>query len=151
MSTNKRQALGPFMDVVCFQYLRINTEDVAGRAPIIAAGRKRGYDVVTALGLDGQMSDATLIREKLNSVLGADGTRLCIVEQVTPLSDGGYEVRIIESACTANQEAGEPLCAFTLGVFVGAIHALTGVRMAGKELECQACGAAQCVYQITPI
>ncbi|EFO80756.1 hypothetical protein OSCT_1377 [Oscillochloris trichoides DG-6] len=151
MTTNNRQTLGPFMNLVCFQYLRNNTEDVAGRAPIIAAGRNRGYDVVASLGLVGKMSDPTEIKDELNSVLGADGTRLCIVQQVSPLPDGGYEVHIVESACTANQQAGEPLCAFTLGVFIGAIHALTGVRMTGKELQCQACGAPQCIYQITPI
>ncbi|WP_129627956.1 4-vinyl reductase [Candidatus Oscillochloris fontis] len=151
MTANNRQILGPFMNLVCFQYLRNTTEDVAGRAPIIAAGRKRGYDVIVSLGLVGKMSDAAEIQEKLNGALGVEGTRLCIVEQITTLPDGGYEVHIIESACTANQHASEPLCAFTLGVFIGAIHALTGVRMSGKELECQACGAPQCVYQITPI
>jgi hypothetical protein len=48
-----RPTLGPFMSIVCFQYLRIGTEEVADRAPVVAAGRKRGYDLIEGLGLLG--------------------------------------------------------------------------------------------------
>ncbi|NTW03105.1 MAG: hypothetical protein HGA19_17800 [Oscillochloris sp.] len=151
MATNNRETLGPFMNAVCFQYLRINTEDVAGRVPIIAAGRKRGYDIVESLGLLGATSDADTIKSHLGSVLGIEGTRLCILNTISSLPNGSYEVRLTESACTAGQTSDEPMCAFTLGVFIGAIHAITGVRMSGHETECQACGAPECVYQITPV
>lgn len=151
MAVNSRTRLGPFMNAVCFQYLRINTEDVAGRAPIVAAGYRRGQDVVEHLALRGKVSDPTLMCDLLNAALGADGTRLCIIETITCQGEGSYEVRLTESACTINQVSDEPLCAFTLGVFVGALSALTGQRLMGKETECQASGAPMCIYQISPI
>jgi predicted hydrocarbon binding protein len=139
------------MHTTCFQYLRLVTEEVAGRAPIVAAGRKRGYDVMEELGLLGSTKDGRELKNKLNEALGLKGTRLCLVESVTARPNGGYDVRITESACTAGQTSSEPLCAYTLGVFIGAVHALTGVRMNGYESECQAMGAPMCVYHIDPI
>jgi hypothetical protein len=139
------------MSLTCFQYLRIGAEDVADRAPIVAAGRKRGQDVVEGLGLLGSTRDSAIIREKLDAALGANGTRLCIVRSVEAKPNGGYEVRITEGACTAGQTSSEPHCAFTIGVFIGAIGAIIGERVNGRETECCACGASECVYQIDPI
>lgn len=150
MTTNTRANIGPLMNVVCFQYLRTYTEDVAGRAPIIAAGRKRGLDVVESLGLVGALTDPRQIQAKLDEVLGVKGTKLCLIQNITRNGES-YEVRLTESACTVGQTSTEPLCAFTLGVFIGAISALTGQRMTGREIECQACGAPQCIYQIDPL
>ena len=151
MSGNTRPTLGPFMSMICFQYLRLGTEEVADRAPIVASGRKRGFDLAEELGLLGSTQDPTIIRDKLNMALGVEGTRLCIVKSVTAKPEGGYEIQIVEGACTAGQTSSEPVCAFTLGVFVGAIHAITGVRMRGHETACCACGAQACVYQIDPV
>lgn len=151
MTINSRQILGPMMHTVCFQYLRLITEDVAGRAPIVAAGRKRGYDVMEQLGLLGSTQDSRQIQAKLDEVLGRKGTCLCLVQSVTVKPNGGYEVHITESACTAGQTSSAPLCAYTLGIFIGAIHALTGTRMNGYETECQAMGAPMCIYQIDPV
>ena len=151
MASNERPTLGSFMSLTCFQYLRIGTEEVADRAPIVASGRKRGYDVIEGLGLMGSSQDAQVIRDRLDEVLGAKGTRLCLVRQVIAKPGGGYEIHITEGACTAGQTSSEPLCAFTMGVFIGAIHAITGARVNGRETECCACGAAECVYQIDPV
>jgi predicted hydrocarbon binding protein len=145
-----RPTLGPFMHTVCFQYLRTVAEETAGRALVISAGRKRGQDVINGLGLNGKATDADVMRAKLDEVLGVDGTRLCIVNSVTAKANGGYEVRIKESACTAGVTASEPQCTFTLGVFIGAISTLTAKTMVGHETECCAMGAAECVYQIDP-
>ncbi len=151
MATNDRPTLGNFMSLTCFQYLRVGTEEVAERAPIVAAGRKRGYDVIESLGLIGSTQDAALIRDQLDAALGIKGTKLCIVESVIAKPNGGYEVRISEGACTAGQTASQPHCAFTMGVFIGAFQAITGARVNGYETECCACGAAACIYQIDPV
>lgn len=151
MSMNARPTLGNFMSLICFQYLRVGTEDVADRAPVVAAGRQRGYDLVEGLGLMGSTKDPAVIREKLDTALGLKGTKLCLVQSVTLKPNGGYEVRITEGACTAGQKSSQPHCAFTLGVFIGAIHAFTGSRVTGHETECCACGAESCVYQIDPV
>jgi len=146
-----RPTLGSFMSMVCFQHLRLTAEDVAGRAPVVSAGRQRGYDLIKDLGLVGHSVDATVIMDTLAAALGPEGTRLCLVQRITAKPNGGYEVAITEGACTAGQHAREPVCAFTLGVFIGALHAISGVRMQGHETACCACGASACMYQIDPI
>lgn len=151
MSDVDRPTLGAFMSLVCFQYLRVGTEEVADRAPVVASGRQRGYDLIESLGLLGTTTDGETIRAKLDEALGLNGTRLCLVNSIQPKPSGGYEVRISEGACTAGQVSSQPHCAFTMGVFIGAIQALTNTRVKGVETECCACGAAQCVYQIDPI
>lgn len=151
MGSNTRAVLGSFMDAVCFQYLRINTEETAGRAPIVSAGRKRGYELIESLGLMGSNPEASVIQAKLDAALGANGTRLCLITSITRNANGSYEVRLVECACTMGQTSTEPLCAFTLGVFIGALHAISGTRMTGRETACQAMGAPECIYQIEPI
>ncbi len=146
-----RPSLGSYMSLVCFQYLRLGTEDVAGRAPIVASGRQRGQDVIEQIGMLGQASDPSIIKARLSEVLGEQGTRLCVIKSIVANTDGSYEVQISEAACSAGQTASEPICTFTLGVFIGAISALTGKRMIGRETACCACGADTCVYQIEPI
>ena len=151
MSDVNRPTLGSFMSLTCFQYLRVGTEDVADRAPIVASGRQRGFDLVEQLGLLGSTVDGAVMQQKLNGALGEKGTRLCIVKSISTKPDGGYEVRVVEGACTAGQHADKPLCAFTLGVFIGAIHAMTGNRVRGTETQCCACGADECIYQIDAV
>jgi predicted hydrocarbon binding protein len=151
MSDTNRATLGSFMSIKCFHYLRHGAEDAAGRALVVSAGRQRGNDLVHELGLAGSSQDAATIAAKLDVALGADGTKLCFVSGVTAKPNGGYEVRIREGACTAGVTSDEPYCAFTMGVFIGAISAITGRRMLGKETECTAMGKPECVYQVDPI
>jgi predicted hydrocarbon binding protein len=146
-----RPTLGPLMSLTCFHYLRHGAEDNAGRALVVAAGRQRGQDLVEALGLHGASQDAQIICQKLAAALGLDGTRLCLVHSVVANANGGYEIRISEGACTAGVTSDEPYCAFTMGVFIGAIGAITGRRMLGRETACSAMGSPECVYQIDPI
>lgn len=150
MTEASRPTLGPLMSLTCFHYLRHGAEEAAGRALVVSAGRQRGYDLAEALGILGTTVDAAVIKEKLGSALGAEGTRLCLVRSVAPTPGGGFEVRISEGACTAGVTAEEPYCAFTLGVFIGAVSAITGQRMVGRETECSAMGKPECVYVIEP-
>lgn len=150
MADVTRPTLGSFMSMTCFQYLRVVAEETAGRALVISAGRKRGQDLVHELGLNNSAQDPDAIKTKLDAALGMEGTKLCIITSVTAKAGGGYEVRIKEGACTAGVTASEPHCAFTMGVFIGAVSALTGRTMVGKESECSAMGHAECVYQIDP-
>lgn len=150
-SNTLRPNLGDFMSLLCFQYLRVGTEEVADRAPIVASGRRRGHDLAEQLGLLGSTLDSAVMYAQLAPALGAQGTRLCLLQSISALPEGGYEVRLTEGACTAGQQASEPVCAFTLGVFIGAIQAITGTPMRGQETSCAACGADVCVYLITPV
>jgi predicted hydrocarbon binding protein len=139
------------MSVACFHALRVGAEDIAGRVPIVAAGRDRGSAVATELGLTGKSQDAGLIAEALRAALGPDGTRLCLVDSITAKPNGGYEVTIREGACTTGVTADEPHCAYTMGVFVGAVSAISGQRLKGSETVCSAMGQPHCIYQLDPL
>ncbi|MBO3130445.1 V4R domain-containing protein [Dermatophilus congolensis] len=147
MPTNTRPTLGKFVAAECLQQMRLHVEDLAGPGPVLGAGRMRGAGLVELLGKTGaspSIDDATDILQK---ALGLDGTRLAIVDDITE-DNGTYTVRIHEGACSFDRKSDEPMCAYTLGVFVGAIGSLYGATMTGKELECEAMGDSQCVYRI---
>lgn len=146
-----RDTLGPYMHGLCFQYFRSFAEEVAGRAPIVAAGRKRGWDVAVSNGWTNSDMDPAELAKKVGDILGINGTRLCIVKSITATPEGGYEVRITEGACTAGVTRDEPECAFTLGVFVGACSAVKGEPLFGKETTCAAMNGEECVYLINPL
>lgn len=148
MTQTVRPQLGDFMSTECFKYLRQGAEDTAGRALIIAAGRQRGLSLADML--KGIADDDTAITAALCQALGKDGTRLCIVDEVKK-TESGYTVRISESACSSGVHSDVPNCAFTLGVFIGALETVAKRRLNARELECVAMGNAHCVYELEVI
>ncbi|MEM8531979.1 MAG: 4-vinyl reductase [Chloroflexota bacterium] len=146
-----RPTLGNAVDVICFQYLCNIVSDLTGRSPIIAASRARGYDAMNTAGFLGSTRDSTIMCEKLNSVLGPEGTHLCLIHTITNKPNGGYTVELSECACSYGQTSIEPACSYTLGVIIGAVQAITNTRMQGRETECQSCGADTCIYEIDPV
>lgn len=122
--TVNRPTLGPFMHVVCFRYLHDDAVELVGNALIIDAGRQRGHDIIEQLGSLSTNSDTDAIYKLLYDTLGPDGTRLCLVHSVKQTENGGYEVYSTECA--------SPI--YTLGVLIGAITAITGQKMSGKEV-----------------
>lgn len=146
MSEVIRPTLGAYMSVECFRYLRLGAEDTAGRAIVVSAGKGRGHSLEDYLkGIN--PDDVTQIQATLGKLLGVDGTRLCVVEKVDK-TDHGYVVTISESACATGMTADEPICAYTLGVFIGAMEVITGKRIYGQETECVASKGNNCVYQL---
>jgi len=119
-----RPTLGPFMSVVCFRYLHDASQDIAGNAMIIDAGRQRGHNLIQELHLAGSCKDAETLHSHIASALGPDGTRLCIVQSIKEQDNGGYVIHSTESASPT----------YTLGVLIGAISAITGKTMIGKEV-----------------
>jgi hypothetical protein len=134
-----RPTLGPFMSVICFRYLNDDAEELAGRALIVDAGRHRGRDVIEELGLMGSHESAEALQKQLDDTLGVNGTRLCIIKSVTEKDDGGFEVHADECASPA----------YTMGVLIGAISAITGQTMLGKEFAQD--GGGSHTYHIDPL
>ena len=128
--TNGRSELGPFVAAECLQLMRLHVEDMVGRGPLLGAGRMRGAGLI-------------------DEALGPDGTKLALVDDITE-ENGVYTVTIHEGACSFNRQSDEPMCTYTLGVFVGAIGAMIDQTMSGKEIACQAMGDDHCVYKIQP-
>lgn len=145
--TNTREELGPFVAAECLQELRVHVEDLIGRSAVLGAGRMRGAGLVEFLGMTGSQPEPTEVKEAFGRALGADGTNLAIIDEVTE-QDGIYTVTIHDGACSYNRSSEEPACAFTLGVFIGGFGALYGAAMSGQEVECEAMGAEHCVYKI---
>lgn len=150
MPVNERTALGPLVSATCLQQLRVYTEELAGRGPILGAGRLRGQDVIRSQGLENsRLADDKLLALFID-VFGIDGTRLCTVTSVDSAGDDTYRVQLVEGACTYLAQTDRPMCVYTLGVFVGALQAVTGRTLQGVETECQAMGHETCTYVITP-
>jgi hypothetical protein len=138
----KRPTLGPLMSVVCFRYLHDDAIDLAGRALIVDAGRQRGQDLIEELGLQGKFSGADDLLKSLQNALGPDGTRLCLIGQITQNDNGGFEVHATECA--------SPI--YTLGVLIGAISGITGKTMLGEEVEAAGKDEGEArIYTINPL
>lgn len=150
MPLNKRATLGPLVSAVCLQQLRVYTEELAGRGPVLGAGRLRGRDVIRDQGLENSRPDDEKLLTVLQGVFGVDGTRLCIVTALESDDDDNYRVQLVEGACTFGAKTDEPMCVYTLGVFIGALQTVLGRTMQGVETECQAMGHATCTYEIRP-
>lgn len=148
MAVNTRPTLGPLVAAECLQQMRLHFEDLAGRGPVLGAGRMRGAGLVESLGEAGSRPGDDVAKKLLGDALGVDGTRLCVVTELTSNDDDEYVVRLVEGACSFEQETDGAMCAYTLGVFIGAIGALIGHTMTGKETECQAAGDETCTYRI---
>lgn len=69
------------------------------------------------------------------------------MEQVKKTANG-YDVWVDESACCSGLSTNEPVCAYSLGVFIGAFEIITGKRLNGREEECKASGQKLCLYRL---
>ncbi len=149
MAEVTRPELGSYMSAECFRYLRMYAEETAGRGLIVMAGKQRGLSLEDNLkGID--PSDDAAITKVLGDILGKNGTRLCIVDKVSQMANG-YTVQVRESACSTGMKTAEPNCAFTMGVFLGAMEVIGKKRLSAVETECVATGHAHCVYKLEQI
>jgi predicted hydrocarbon binding protein len=69
------------------------------------------------------------------------------VEEVKK-TEVGYQARISESACSSGLHTTEPNCAFTMGVFAGALEVIVKRRLNPTEKECVAVGSTYCIYDL---
>lgn len=132
-----RSELGQFSSIVCFKAVVEGVEHALGvtaaNVALKAAGRKRGHALVASLGLTGQGTDLPNAGEQMAAALGADGTRLCIIEGIEE-EDDRIRVLLRETICMAGEPRGTARrCSFTFGAVHGALEALTGRKLRGKH------------------
>lgn len=138
-SNELRPTLGDFSSIVCFRALVVGVEQTLGlRAAMVAlkgAGRKRGHDLVTSLGLAGKApSNPADAAHALNTALGPDGTCLCYVDKVEREGDK-YRVYLRETICSAGEAQGSTReLSFTFGAIHGAVECFYGVKLRGKQI-----------------
>ncbi|HEY9701525.1 MAG TPA: hypothetical protein V6C58_03725 [Allocoleopsis sp.] len=135
----QRTELGLFSSVVCFKAVVVGIEDALGAKAaaiaLIAAGRKRGRELAQGLGLVNNGEDVALsaLGEKLNHVLGANGTRLCIVDKVEQVGDV-YQVYTRETICSyAEEEGSTRSCTYTMGALQGILEIFLGKKLKGTQ------------------
>jgi predicted hydrocarbon binding protein len=132
-----RPGLGDFSSIVCFKSVVVGMEEALGErtaaVALKAAGRKRGKQLVEKLGLTGAGGDLNTVAEQLNNAVGLNGTRLCVVDRIESENE---TIRVFtrETVCSAGEPQGAAReCTFTLGAIHGALEAVTGRKLKGKQ------------------
>ncbi|MBE9108820.1 hypothetical protein IQ273_05235 [Nodosilinea sp. LEGE 07298] len=141
-----RSELGDFSSIVCFRALVVGTEEVLGEKAaaiaLIGAGRRRGRQVAEQLGIAAKAMPLDELVNILQSALGKDGTRLCIVEKIVETGET-ILVYCRETICSADEPEGSPRkLTFTLGAVQGVMESVTGKRLRGKQIESVLRGSA---------
>ncbi|MGL5941171.1 MAG: hydrocarbon-binding protein [Waterburya sp.] len=150
-----REKLGGFISIVCFKGVITGMEEALGeKATAIAltsAGRTRGKNLVTELGLAGANSSLEDLASKLDHALGENGTRLCKVDRI---EDHGDVIKVYthETVCLAGEPQGSSRqCTYSLGAVWGAIETIQGKRYRGKHTESVLRGGSYDVFELTPL
>lgn len=134
-----RNELGDFSSIVCFKALVIGTEEALGEKAaaiaLISAGRTRGKQLAEQLGITGKGISSAEIVPLLQSALGKEGTRLCIIDKIVETGET-ITVYCRETICSAGDPQGSPRkLTFTLGAVQGVLEKVTGKRLRGKQTE----------------
>ena len=134
-----RSELGDFNSIICFRALIIGLEealgDKAAQIAAVTAGRARGKNLVTELGLAGKKPDLELATSLIRKALGEEGTRLCIIEKIEA-TDTGYRVYCRETVCSAGEPQGSSrVLSFTLGAVQGAVESMMDQKLRGTQVE----------------
>lgn len=150
-----RPELGEFSSIICFKALITGMEEALGEKTaaiaLIAAGRKRGKNLVDQLGLTNAAMPLEELTPQLAKALGKDGTCLCQVEKI--VRDGeAIEVYVSEALCSAGEiEGSARKCTFTLGAIWGALEQIMNIRLQGIHTESVLRGGKHDVFKFTPI
>lgn len=155
MTVITRENLGDFSSIVCFKAVITGMEDALGEKAtaiaLIAAGRARGRQLATSLGLSKSSADLSSIASQLDKAVGKDGTRLTSVSKIE--KDGEViKVYCSETVCSAGEEVGSPRkCTFSMGAIWGALEEITGQRLQGKHTESVLRGGQFDTFEFTVI
>jgi predicted hydrocarbon binding protein len=146
-----RPELGDFSSIVCFKAMVVGIEEALGEKAaaiaLIAAGRVRGRQVATQLSLDTSNVSLAEVASILNTTLGKDGTRLCIIDKIIE-EDDFINVFCQETVCSSGEPQGSSRClSFTLGAIQGALEQITKKRLRGKQIESVLRGSTHDVLQ----
>ncbi|KYC44230.1 hypothetical protein WA1_02315 [Scytonema hofmannii PCC 7110] len=154
-SNTLRPMLGDFVNVIDFKALLDGIEENMGKkaAAIIisTAGRAYGKKIATMLGATAETQDLTTVLKKLNKSLGMEGTRLCVIDEVTQ-QEGFIRVTIVEplEMCGENANS-ERLCPFTLGILGGFIDQILQKRHQGRQIAVAEQAGLQTEFEFTPV
>ncbi|MEZ4321775.1 MAG: hydrocarbon-binding protein [Myxococcota bacterium] len=150
-----RPTLGDFNSIVCFRAVVAGMEEALGKRTAMvslkAAGRIRGAQLVESLGLTGKgPADADALARALDDALGTNGTRLCHVRKAEREGEI-FRIHLAETICSADEPQGSDReLSFTFGALHGAIEALYGVKLRGKQVGSVLRGAEHDIMELEP-
>jgi predicted hydrocarbon binding protein len=148
-----RSTLGDFNSIVCFKGVITGMEEALGEKAtsiaLISAGRTRGKNLVSELGLTGSNLPLADLASKLDNAIGKEGTRLCSVNKIESEGDT-IKVYTSETLCSAGEPQGSPRkCTYTMGAVWGAIEAILGKKLKGTHTESVLRGGSHDVFELS--
>lgn len=134
-----RPELGDFSSIVCFKAVVVGVEEALGAKAaaiaLITAGRARGKEIAAQLGLTTDSTSLPAAASILNSVLGKEGTCLCIIDQILE-EDETIKVFCRETICSAGEPQGsDRRLSYTMGAIQGVLEHMTEKRLRGRQVE----------------
>ena len=150
-----RRELGDYSSIVCFKAVITGIEDTLGpdgaAVAFIRAGKVRGNQLASELGLAGSNAPIEQIASALNAAIGKDGTRLCAVTRSYVQGDD-VVIETQDTVCSAGEPQGsERKCTFTLGAVWGALEAVTGQMFLGEHTESVLRGGSSDKFVFSPL
>lgn len=133
-----RPVMGDFASIRCTKAIVVGVEKALGEraahVALINAGRMRGREIAEQ-SFEGKNVPLNEAAPLLNQAIGAEGTRLCVVESVTESGDA-IHVALSDTLCSAGEPQGSPRqLTFTMGAIQGAFEVLTGRPLKAKQIE----------------
>ncbi len=150
-----RNNLGDFSSIVCFKAVITGVEDTLGTdgAAVVftRAGKVRGHNLATDLGLAGSNLPIEQVAEALDKAVGVEGTKLCKVDKAYMDGDD-VVVETSETVCSAGEPNGSDReCTFTLGAVWGALEAVTGKTYLGRHTDSVLRGGSSDKFVFSPM
>ncbi|WP_315788326.1 hydrocarbon-binding protein [Fischerella sp. JS2] len=151
-----RPTLGDFSSIICFKAAITGMEEALGEKAtaiaLTAAGRYRGKTLAQELNLANSSMSLEELADKLNHVLGKDGTCLCIVEKIFQENNEVIKVNTSETLCSAGEPQGsQRKCTYTLGAIWGVLEQTFNQRLQGKHTESVLRGGKYDVFEFTKL
>jgi predicted hydrocarbon binding protein len=134
-----RPELGDYTNIVFIKTIIIGLEEALGEKTteiaLTSSGRKQGKILAQELDLVGKgvVLSVEEITQKIDQILGKQGTRLCIIDKIE-LGEDVYKVYTQETFCSAGEPEGSSRkCTYTLGLIQGLLEALLNHRLRGQQ------------------
>ena len=150
----KRDKLGQFNSIDAFRAVVEGMSDALGEkatgVALVAAGRMRGKKLADELGLKGTTQSLEDATKQVAQVLGAEGSRLCIIDRIEMEGDV-VKVYTSETLCAVGGNGTPPRCTFTLGIVWGVLTELMQKKLKGSHTESVLHGGAYDVFEFVPL
>lgn len=151
-----RPELGDFSSIICFRAVVTGIEDALGTkaamVTLLSAGRARGRQLAQQLGLSSSSAKLDEVTKIVSDVLGAEGTRLCIIEKVKVVDSAKLHVFCRETICSTDEPQGsERQLSYTMGAIQGLLEEALGKRLRGKQIASVLRGCEHDVIEFSPL